>query len=104
MRLKRGFIGDLDRVFASGLALQESKIIDIVFPEQKIVLLQLILLKFSNNKEQYKSIIEVGCDGHLGLAETFNEISRTAIERATVRAKLTIGRVEVKGPKTVFYG
>ena len=103
--VKRGLITDLEGLFASGLALQESEIFDeIILHELKVELLKLIPVKVSSKNIQYKAIVVIGCDGYLGLAESYHKSSGKAIERATVKAKLNISKVEVKFAKTVTYG
>ena len=98
-----GFIGDLESLFASALALQESEIIDeIVFPELKVELVKLIPLKVSNSKHEYKTTLAVGCDGYLGLAESCHKISRTAIERLLSKQNRRLERLKLEDQKQCF--
>ena len=103
--VRRGLIRDLEGSLVSGLALQESEIVDeIILHELKVELLKLIAVKVSSKNLQYKAIVALGCDGYLGLAESYHQSSGKAIGRATFKAKLSISKVEINFAKTVTYG
>jgi small subunit ribosomal protein S5 len=87
-------IVSLDEIFSQGYRIQESEIIDMLLPglQQEVLNISLVQKQTdAGEKSRFKALVVVGnYDGYIGLGTGKAKQVRTAIEKATVDAKLNI--------------
>ncbi|MFQ5997989.1 MAG: 30S ribosomal protein S5 [Candidatus Bathyarchaeia archaeon] len=95
--VNEGKIVSLEEIFAQGLRIQEPEIVDRLLPEvQQEVLTMGIVQKQTDAGEQsrFKVIVVIGnANGYVGVGDGKAKQVRSAIEKATMYAKLNISPV-----------
>lgn len=92
--VKEGKITSIDEIFMHGFRIQEPEIIDALLPDlQQEILYVTIVQKQTDagEKSRFKVLVVVGnANGYVGIGTGKARQVRTAVEKATLKAKLSI--------------
>jgi len=92
--VQEGRISSIEEVFMGGLQLREARIVDALLPDLQEEVININLVQKQTDageKSRFKAIVAVGNkDGYLGLGAGKASQVRTAIEKASVDARLKI--------------
>ncbi len=92
--VQEGKITSLDEIFAQGQRIMEPEMIDVLMPDLKQNVLGIGFVQKQTDageKSRFKAIVAVGNeDGYVGVGEGKKDQVRSAINKATIQAKLNI--------------
>jgi len=89
-----GHISSIEEVFMEGAKIREPEIVDLLLPDLQEEVINISLVQKQTDageKSRFKAIVAVGNrDGYVGLGSGKARQVRTAIEKATINARLNI--------------
>ncbi len=92
--VQAGQITSIEEIFAEGLKIRESEIVDVLLPDllEEVININLVQKQTdAGEKSRFKAIVAVGNrDGFVGLGGGKAQQVRTAIEKAAVDARLNV--------------
>ncbi len=92
--IQEGRISSIEEIFTEGEKIRESEIVDVLLPDLQEEVININLVQKQTDageKSQFKAIVAVGNrDGYAGLGSGKAKQVRTAIEKASVNARLNI--------------
>lgn len=92
--VQEGRITSLQEIFTQGLKIQEPEIVDAILPNLQQEVLHITLVQKQTDageRTRFKAVVVIGnSDGYVGIGYDKVKQVRTAIEKATIDAKLNI--------------
>jgi small subunit ribosomal protein S5 len=92
--IQEGRISSIEEVFAEGQKIREPEIVDVLMPDLQEEVININLVQKQTDageKSRFKAIVAVGNrDGYVGLGSGKAKQVRTAIEKASMNARLNI--------------
>ncbi len=92
--VQAGQITSIEEIFAEGLKIRESEIVDVLLPDllEEVININLVQKQTdAGEKSRFKAIVAVGNrDGFVGLGGGKAQQVRTAIEKAAIDARLNV--------------
>jgi small subunit ribosomal protein S5 len=92
--VRDGHVTSVEEIFAEGLKIRESEIVDVLLPELQEEVININLVQKQTDageKSRFKAIVAVGNrDGYIGLGGGKAKQVRTAIEKAAIDARLNL--------------
>jgi len=92
--IQEGKISSLEEVFTEGLKIKEPEIVDVLLPDLQEEVININLVQKQTDageKSRFKAVVAVGNrDGYVGLGSGKAKQVRTAIEKASMDARLNI--------------
>ena len=92
--IQEGRISTIEEVFAEGQKIREPEIVDVLIPDLQEEVINITLVQKQTDageKSRFKAIVAVGNrDGYVGLGSGKAKQVRTAIEKASMNARLNI--------------
>ena len=92
--VQSGQITSLEDIFSQGLKIQEPEIVDLLLPNIQQEVLNIALVQKQTDageRSRFKAVVIVGnSDGYVGIGYSKAKQVRTAIEKATMAAKLNL--------------
>jgi len=92
--IQEGRISSIEEVFAEGQKIREPEIVDVLLPDLQEEVININLVQKQSDageKSRFKAVVAVGNrDGYVGLGSGKAKQVRTAIEKASMNARLNI--------------
>jgi len=92
--IQEGQISSLEEVFTEGLKIREPEIVDVLLPDLQEEVININLVQKQTDageKSRFKAVVAVGNrDGYIGLGSGKAKQVRTAIEKASMNARLNV--------------
>lgn len=92
--IQEGRISSLEEVFTEGMKIREPEIVDVLLPDLQEEVININLVQKQTDageKSRFKAVVAVGNrDGYVGLGSGKAKQVRTAIEKASLNARLNV--------------